>query len=271
MGPSDESENYSILSRRGMLQSTAAAILAINSGTILEASAADPDSMNVDDFLKSGFVSQPMGVSGQAGKSKPETGVVLREGNDVARDSRSGTVSAEILVGPSSDPTAVLTSFKSPWPLATGTVFDVECRDAGTGDGAFLAVTKGTKGKALGDLPNSFFLDQVTKSTGRFSFYGEPTDVKVKKSTLSDDYRFVELSFSTLSQSTMTEIPRKAIIASTIVPGTENAVMLIGSATASRWKKGAGDSVTKTVESFRAVAAPKSSMKLRAKQTRESL
>merc|ERR1712151_1475564 len=113
-----------------------------------------------------------MGVSGQAGKSKPETGVVLRECNEDARDSRSGTVSAEILVGPPSDLTAVLTSFKSPWPLATGTVFDVECRDASTGDGAFLAVTKETKGKSLGDLPNSFFLDQVTKPTGRFSFYG---------------------------------------------------------------------------------------------------
>ena len=34
--------------------------------------------VNVDQFLKTGMVAQPMGVSGQAGKSKPETGVILR-------------------------------------------------------------------------------------------------------------------------------------------------------------------------------------------------
>lgn len=36
------------------------------------------DEMNVEDFLKKGGVSMPMGVSGQAGKMRPETGVVLR-------------------------------------------------------------------------------------------------------------------------------------------------------------------------------------------------
>ena len=39
---------------------------------------ARPDSFDVNDFLSSGSVSMPMGVSGQAGKSRPETGVVLR-------------------------------------------------------------------------------------------------------------------------------------------------------------------------------------------------
>ena len=37
-----------------------------------------PDSLNIDSFLASGGVAQPMGGSGQAGKSRPETGVVLR-------------------------------------------------------------------------------------------------------------------------------------------------------------------------------------------------
>merc|ERR1712232_1331389 len=205
-----------------------------------QVASADPngEGVNVEDFLKTGMVQQPMGVSGQAGKMKPETGVVLREGSQVARDARSGNVLAEILVGTSTDLTPVVASYSSPWPLASGSVFDVECRDAKTGDGAFLAVTESTKGKKLGDIPNSFFLDQVMKPTGRFSFYGSPTDVKVKKDKIVDDYRYVELSFSNLSQSTMTEIPRNAIIATTIVPGTENAVMLIGSSTASRWKKG---------------------------------
>ena len=77
---------------------------------------------NVDDYLRTGLVAQPMGVSGQAGKSKPETGVVLREGSEVSRDSRSGDVLAEILVtraGGGSEPMPVVASFSSPWPLGT--------------------------------------------------------------------------------------------------------------------------------------------------------
>lgn len=261
--------NDGVLNRRNLLQSATAAIIGME-GVLLNsqnAFAADtPDGVNIDNFLKTGMVSQPMGVSGQAGKSRPETGVVLREGSSVARDSRTGNVVAEILVGDRSDPIAVFTSFDSPWPLAVGTVFDVESRDAKTGDGAFLAVTESTGGKALADLPKSFFLAELVKPTGRFSFYGAPTDVKVKKDSIEKDYRYIELTFSTLSQSTQTEIPRNAIIATTIVPGTENAVMLVGSATSNRWKKGAGDAVRSTVESFRAVPAPKSGLKVRAKQ-----
>jgi hypothetical protein len=81
------------------------------------------ETTDVDSFLRSGGVSMPMGVSGQAGKAKPETGVLLREGTDISRDSKSGNVLAEILVqksngsGDISDLMAVVTSFQSPWPL----------------------------------------------------------------------------------------------------------------------------------------------------------
>jgi hypothetical protein len=37
-----------------------------------------PDALDVESFLRLGQVSNPMGVSGQAGKSRPETGVILR-------------------------------------------------------------------------------------------------------------------------------------------------------------------------------------------------
>jgi hypothetical protein len=53
----------------------------------------------------------------QAGKSKPETGVVLREGSEVSRDSRSGNVLAEILVKGNGNLMPVVASFSSPWPL----------------------------------------------------------------------------------------------------------------------------------------------------------
>ena len=59
---------------------------------VLPAFAADEGAqgLNIDDFMKTGMVSQPMGVSGQAGKSRPETGVILRDGSDVSRNAKSG-------------------------------------------------------------------------------------------------------------------------------------------------------------------------------------
>jgi hypothetical protein len=37
-----------------------------------------PESFDVDSYLRTGYVSSPMGVSGQAGKSRPETGVYVQ-------------------------------------------------------------------------------------------------------------------------------------------------------------------------------------------------
>jgi len=83
-------------------------------------------------------------------------------------------VLAEILVqesgsGSSSSLVPVLASFVSPWALAEGTVFDVECRNAATGEATFLAVSPATGGKAISDLKDSFFVNAVTGPTGRFS------------------------------------------------------------------------------------------------------
>lgn len=190
---------------------------------------------------------------------------MFRDGSEVLQD-KSGAVSAEILTGTRANPEAVLVSFVSPWQLQTGPVYDVECRDAKTGDGAFLAVTKQANGKSLESLPSSFFLDRLFDPTGRFSFYGPPTDVKIKSDTVQGNNRYLELSFSNLSQSTNAEIPRKALLAATIPSGSDNAVMLVASANASQWKKGASERVKQTIESFRAVPAPKTSMKVRPKE-----
>ncbi|KAL9181345.1 hypothetical protein ACHAXT_010150 [Thalassiosira profunda] len=245
--------------RRGFMSQAAIAI----SGAVALPRVAGAD-VDTEDFIKTGMVSMPMGVSGQAGKAKPVTGVVLREGSEVSRDGR-GSVLAEILVGgKSSDPTPVLATFSSPWPLAKGGLFDVECRDASTGDGAFLTVAKG-KGKGIADLPKTFFTESLFSSTGRFSFYGAPTDVKVKKSDVDGQYRILEIVFSNLSQSTNAEIPRTAVVAATIPEGTDDVVMLVGSATSNRWKRGAEKAVRDTVGSFKATLAPTSGMKVRAK------
>ena len=62
-----------------------------------------------------------MGVSSQAGKARPQTGVVFRDGTDVLQG-RDGNVSAELLVGSKANPTAVLVSFNAPYKLETGSV-----------------------------------------------------------------------------------------------------------------------------------------------------
>ena len=206
--------------RREFLSSAAAAL--VGSSILPQYAVAEIDT---EDFLKTGMVSMPMGVSGQAGKAKPKTNVILREGTDVLQ-SNKGDVTAEILLGKSSDPTPVLASFTCPWPLAKGGLFDVECREASSGDGAFLTIAKGAS-SSISDLPKSFFTDNLFSSTGRFSFYGQPTDIKVKKSEVVDNRRYLEINFSNLSQSTNAEIPRTALVVATIPEGTDDVVMLV--------------------------------------------
>ena len=105
-------------SRRSFLWNTACTM----TGAVLISTTANaidtPNAIDVDSFSRTGMVAQPVGVSGQAGKSKPETGVVLREGSDVRRDSKTGDVLAEILVQTASkEYMPVVASFSSPWPL----------------------------------------------------------------------------------------------------------------------------------------------------------
>lgn len=239
------------------------------------ACAADVDTEN---FIKTGMVSMPMGVSGQAGKAKPVTGVILRDGSEVSRDERTGGVLAEILLpgggsGRSIDSIPIVTTFVSPWSLAKGGLFDVECRDSSTGDGAFLAVTSAAAGTGndVSKLSNSFFVNGLFSSTGRFSFYGAPTDIKVRKSDVIGKYRYLEITFSNLSQSTNAEIPRTALVSATIPEGTDYVVMLVGSSTTNRWKnKGTEGKVREVVGSFRATLAPASGMKARARGRADS-
>lgn len=234
-----------------------------------------PDRFEEEEFLRRGVATQPMGISGQAGKPRPETGVVLRDGSQVSQDPRTGDVAAELLLLSSSSSSGsrelvpILTSYTSPWPLATGSVFDVECRDPRSGDGAFVAVTgklPSSTSSSIAELPDSFLTNNLFAQQGRFSFYGAPTDVKILSSSVMKDnrnYKQIDVSFATLSQSTQTEIPRKARIVATIPPGTQQAIMLVGSASASRWKKSL-DKINQAVGSFRAIPAPKSSLKVRA-------
>lgn len=81
----------------------------------------------------------------------------------------------------------------------------------------------------------------------------------------------MDVSFSTLSQATQTELPRLAKVVATVPNGSKQAVMLVGSASAARWKKGSEKAVTATIDSFRAVEAPQTGLKVRAKEKPGSL
>jgi hypothetical protein len=196
--------------------------------------------------------------------------LISRDGSEASRDSRSGDVLAEILVkgAASGNLFPVVATFSSPLSLATGPLFDVECRDSSTGDSSFLTVSNDVGGKSISDLPNAFFVKSLFSPTGRFSFYGQPTDIKVKSSEMKGDYRMMDVNFAILSQSTQTEIPRKARIVATIPNGSSQAVMLVASTSAIRWKKGGESQVASTANSFSAVPAPETSMKIRAKDPR---
>jgi hypothetical protein len=115
----------------------------------------------------------------------------------------------------------------------------------------------------------------VPGPTGRFSLYGTPTDIKFKRVPMeaagrvgdaTNDYRVIDVSFSTLSQSTQTELPRRARMVATIPRGTQQAVMLVASSSASRWNKGVSlEAIQHVTESFRAIPAPTTTLRVRVK------
>jgi len=66
------------MDRRGFVTSGAAAAAVAFFSEPAVADNERPEGVDVNNFLKSGQVPQPMGVSGQAGKSRPQTGIVFR-------------------------------------------------------------------------------------------------------------------------------------------------------------------------------------------------
>ena len=110
------------ISRRDALASACASgmgILLVASPEPVWSAAAVQDSMDVEEFLRRGVdIGGTMGVSSQAGKSRPETGVYLRDGSEVSRNKKTGDVSAEIVVnGSDGEKMAVFVGYSSPWPL----------------------------------------------------------------------------------------------------------------------------------------------------------
>jgi len=181
-----------------------------------------------------GESSTPMGVGTMAGKSRPVTGCVLVE----APRSAGATVSADLVLRGGSVATV---AFDAPGlKLAKGFYYDVEARDK-LGDSSYVQVVKGGGGAS-----GAAIADAVLRRDGRYGAFGPPTNVKV----VSDGGaapRVVEIAFSAITPGG-TETPRRAAVAVAAAPGSDDAVVLVSSASETRWK-GGGDALARTVSS----------------------
>lgn len=182
----------------------------------------------------------------QTGKPRPETGCVLLEEVASTGNSKQPTISAELVTNGG---VAATVAFESPWPVARGMYYDVEARSQ-EGDSAFVHVRTLPSGKDVMAVPASYLTSSVFNTYGRWSTYGPPTDIKVLKDESNGQVRYLEVVFSVLSQSGPESI-RKGVIAAIQPKGSTDAIMLVSSATSSRWKKGAEASARQAAQSFR--------------------
>jgi hypothetical protein len=175
---------------------------------------------------------------------------VFLEGSEPLQNS-AGIVSAELLLVPDSGrsserPRPVRVEFSAPWPLLSGSA-GLEARDLQTSESAFVQVVDG-----VGALPASnaaakeLLLKTVFSSQGKFSAYGSPMDVKVRKietgGGVNDDDNdtavvtppaLYSVSFTTFTPG-LRESERQAAIGCRLVGNS--LVMLVAGTTAQRFK-----------------------------------
>jgi hypothetical protein len=197
------------------------------------------------------------------GKTKPETGVVFLNPEILPTQSRTGLVTAELVVNDQ----VALVSFASPWPLLT-TAAGLETRELSTSDAAFCQVI------APARLPNSSSssslkqiaaaLSQVLQGSvlapqGKFGAYGAPSDVKVKAvADSSNTASLYQLTFTSLTPS-LRESDRAYYVS---VQSLDQALLLllVGS-TVARFRAQQAQ-MRAVAESWQVVAAPKTAQKL---------
>jgi hypothetical protein len=191
------------------------------------------------------------GGVGGLGKTKPVTGVVLRDGSVPIQNS-DGIVSAELISGATGNPMYV--QFQTPWPLLA-TTSGLEARDLLNAESAFVQVIpnvkqEGTSDKAL----RALIIDSVFSSKGKYGAYGEPIDIKMKK--FNDD-GLMTVDFTTYTPA-MRESERKLYIKALFVE--DSLVMLVTGTTLQRFKY-QDKTLRQVADSFVAIAAPKSGLK----------
>jgi hypothetical protein len=187
------------------------------------------------------------GGVGGLGKTKPSTGVNLREGSAPIQN-KQGIVSAEI-IGGTGNP--ILVQFQTPWPLLATTA-GLEARDLLNSESAFVQVVpnikEGTTGKAL----NAAIIGNLFSSKGKYGAYGEPTDIKIR--TLDTSSGLLSISFTAYTPA-MRESERKLYV--NIQFAEDSLVMLVTGTTLQRFKS-QEEMLRQVADSFVVISAPKS-------------
>ena len=214
----------------------------------LSSSAAATTVLTVSCNIKSTLAFE--GGVGGLGKTKPDTGVMIREGSAPIQN-KQGIVSAEIVGGTGSP---ILIRFQTPWPLLT-TTSGLEARDLQNSESAFVQVITGIHDGTTGKALNAAIIDTVFSSRGKYGAYGEPMDIKIKQ--VEGVQGLLTVTFTTYTPA-MRENERKLFLKLEFVEGS--LVMLVTGTTLQRFKS--QEKVLRQVaDSFVAVAAPKTGLK----------
>lgn len=193
------------------------------------------------------------GGVGGLGKTKPQTGVVLREGSAPIQN-KQGIISGEILTVKSNP---ILVEFQTPYPLLTSSA-GLEARDLQQPESAFVQViegvsSSGTNGKALYKV----LTESILGSKGKYGAYGEPVDIKFSKASADGPDNILKATFTTFTPA-MRESERK-ILLNCQYCGDNTLVVLVTGTTVARFKT--QEKVLMDIsKSFVALDAPKSGL-----------
>lgn len=197
------------------------------------------------------------GGVGGLGKTKPSTGVVFANPENIENSSSistPGDYNVELL-SPDGKTPAFL-SFYAPWPMLKSS--GIESRDLANSESAFVQVAPLPEGKSISNLPKSFFVDSIFGQAGKYGMYGVPTDIKVSKIRESEGKSSIWLATFTTLTPAMRESDRKVLISASSVGG--GVFMLVSGTTVARFKSQEA-LLNKVADSFVCVEAPKSNLR----------
>lgn len=204
------------------------------------------------------------GGIGGMGKTKPETGVVFLNPDILPTQSRTGLVTAELVV----NDRVALVSFASPWPLLT-TAAGLETRDLSTSDAAFcqviasarLPISSSGSAKQTAAALSQVLQESVLAPQGKFGAYGAPSDIKVKPvadTSTTEGTTLYQLTFTSLTPS-LRESDRTYYVS---VQSLDQAlVLLLVGSTAARVRAQQAQ-MRQVADSWQVVAAPRTAQKL---------
>jgi hypothetical protein len=194
------------------------------------------------------------GGVGGLGKTKPDTGVILREGSAPIQNSK-GIVTAEIV---SERGNPILVEFQAPYPLLGST--SLQARDLQQPESAFVQVigSNSNKKPATNKALNVLLTDSIFGSQGKFGAYGSPTDVKISPASNAEDNILYKASFTTYTPG-MLESNRKILLNCQWCDADSTLVVLVVGTTAARFKSQEA-TLTKIATSLVAIDAPKTGL-----------